>query len=829
MVFTDEYTWQFLPHYVIRSTGFPFQWLESLSFPETTVLIERVLEAEHALQEWEARLGRLWEADTELAWPRKVKQQLRKWIVRREGGICQRLPLLPESLRSVAEEWAAGWDARVTAYYASLEAHNQAFERELPTKRAQLRRLVADPRYQEAIFLSSPDMYHHHIHKYLDQQDGSRRTSELKRVEKRFFKYLQRLCGKNETSSFFGPLNYGRIDPARKHFLDERRSAGPLIQYRQVFLAFWMVKALAEAIRRDERLQDELPVSLHPMVEIRDGGSLYLHSGDRVFAVGQSLARILQALDGSQSLPQFLASLPAEEQPRAERLLQALLQAGIVRRGFVVPSTVARPMEHVVAQLHRLPDSPARQEWEQRLAMWNHWCEEMTAADLPTRIRLLEQGEARFTEQTGEPAQRGSGNLYADRYIFYEEARGHVEQFVMGRAFYEKMRRDLRGALELSAFQGHHEWKHLQKLGHELFRELSPAGHPVPFFRFLNALRERYPAFPDIPPLPEQEEIRSLIAGKVEQGEIHRVSLSSQELPIIEQKTACYSLPDLFFASTSIEAMQRGEFQIVLGKLHHHLLVPNWMTCFYGDKAGLAADLRSYLEHVPAFQQLVCPEVIRRNKGFYDFPGRMVEFSERSLKSREEVVPLYDIQVVEQADGTLGLERISSGEPMIFYISLADQVRYLPFALFALPALSQVSFSLGTHTPRIEIDGAVYQRERWEVPSNEWMGLLNGDELENFTSLHRLKQTYELPDLVYVRGSSERKPYVLDFRNFFCLELLHSIMEKNDSLLIEEMLPAPDQLWLKNSQGRYSCEFRMNVFKIRNHAERETDNDHRSH
>ena len=791
MEFDQEqaYEWRFLRHFVIRSTGFPFEWMEQLSFPETTACILHTVEMEKQLQEWASSLPMLWLSSPLSPDLRKIKQQIERRVARHGFPLLQGLNLSLLSLPCDLGQWASEWDRRSEAYRAAYEQTRTVFGDELRAKRAQLRRIVADARYQHAIFLSSPDMYYHHMQKYLADFDLTRRTSEVKRMEKHFFKYLQRLCGKNETASFFGPLNYGQIDETNDSFLHVCSSKDRYIRHREVFLTFWAVKALAETMQEHPSLRDQLADQLHPMVEARADGTFYLHSHNQALAVRE----------GRLSTQESTARLR---------------QKGVLRRAFHVPSTVAHPLHALTEQLRALPPSSMRQQWENYLEGWSRWCEEMAQAEFPERIRLLQEGEAAFTAQTGQAARRGGGSMYADRFIFYEETLGHIEQFVMGSAFHDKIRRDLRGALELGAIQGRHEWEYAQRCGQVIFASISPDQQPVPFFHFLQAVREKYPNWPEIPPAPQQAVIERLIADKAARGEEKRVCLSVQELPIADCANARYSLPDLFFAASSLQALERGEFQIVLGKLHHHLLVPNWMTCFYPDVELLRSDLRRYLQDIPAFKRLACPGLRRRNKGFYDFPGQVIEFSEYTLKSAGETIPLYDLQVVRRPGGRLELERKSTHEPVTLYISLADQVRYLPFAMFALPGLAQMAFSLGRHTPRIEIEGVVYQRERWAFASSEWHELLTGDDLETFSRAQRLKQAYALPDWVYIRGSSERKPYLVDLRNFFCVELVCSILKKNEHLLIEEMLPTPQQLWLHSPVGRHSCEFRMNVFKI---------------
>ena len=806
--FNHTHVWGFLSHFIIRSTGFPFQLLEELTFHKTRVALQQLIRAEQQVGKLEESFLTLWEEDTYTIEIRKAQQRLWKKIIKRNRDLQLHAMDFPQPLMARLHQWAEEWDQCLQTYQDQKDVGLHIFTYELLLKRNQLHHIVSMPAYQEAVFLSSPDMYHHHVQSYLAHPVDIVRTSDKKRIERRLFNYLQRFCGKNETSSFFGPLNYGQIDNTSEMFLDAQLQPHTLIQRREVFLSFWAVKALGEAIKKDERLYKDLPLKFHAMTEMIDDGILYLHTHQRRIP----LSSWLQTIDGTKSSADLLALLPSGEHHDLQQL-EILIRSGIIQRELHIPSTIAHPLSYLLTQLQQLPPSLARQQWEDVCTYWQQWCRDMANADLSRRIVLLQQGELLFTEQTKESARRGQGNLYADRYIFYEETKGHVDYFIFGKPFHETLRKQLRGALELSAMQGYYEWKHYQALSYQIFLDLSPDRHPIPFFSFIAEAHKRYPRTPAPSKMREQLNIEQLIQSRMENKQTRYVSLHSPELSIKEYEGELYSLPDIFLAASSIGELEHGTYQVILGKLHHHLLLPSWLTQFYSSTEQLQDDVTTHLTASTSFQHLVCPEIMRRNKGFYHFPGKVIAFSEHPLKEEHNVIPLYDIEVFEDTQGILHLQRRTTHEPLTLYISLADQIRYLPFATFALPALTQMTFSMGEHTPRIEIDGVVYQRERWEFSSTQCKAAFSQQSFETFINIKKLQEQYQLPDWVYIRGSAERKPILLDLQNFFCLELLQSMLEKNDYILFEEMLPAPEQLWLQDDQGKYSCELRMNLFK----------------
>lgn len=60
-----------------------------------------------------------------------------------------------------------------------------------------------------------------------------------------------------------------------------------------------------------------------------------------------------------------------------------------------------------------------------------------------------------------------------------------------------------------------------------------------------------------------------------------------------------------------------------------------------------------------------------------------------------------------------------------------------------------------------------------------------------------------------MRSSKERKPYLIDTASPFAVDLLSHLARDAERLSVEEMYPAPEQLWLKDARGRYTCELRM--------------------
>ena len=78
------------------------------------------------------------------------------------------------------------------------------------------------------------------LRRYLETWSQNRR-SETRRIEQQLVSYLQRFCAKNDTASFFGPINYGDCLPASGGA--ELTPGRDHLRHREAFMASWAVRA----------------------------------------------------------------------------------------------------------------------------------------------------------------------------------------------------------------------------------------------------------------------------------------------------------------------------------------------------------------------------------------------------------------------------------------------------------------------------------------------------------------------------------------------------------------------------------------------------------
>ena len=121
------------------------------------------------------------------------------------------------------------------------------------------------------------------------------RKKSARARERHLLLYLQRICGKNDTLSEFGPQGWGRID-STSHALALDPQAG--IARRETFLERWAAHGAAAAINADPQAGVELAPRLHPDGRIEQDHFIHTPTGEIVPLDPETLA-LLARCDGT--------------------------------------------------------------------------------------------------------------------------------------------------------------------------------------------------------------------------------------------------------------------------------------------------------------------------------------------------------------------------------------------------------------------------------------------------------------------------------------------------------------------------------------------------
>jgi len=769
--------WRVSPWFLVRMTGFPMELIGGLRLPETASRVQAILSASGSREDTVKALAQV---------------------------------------RSV-------------------------FDRELADAVAVLRRLASLPNFREAVFLSNPANF-----SYIDRWITGAVTSPSKDRQGVLScsMYLQRFCMKNDTASFFGPSFWGVIAPYAEAFLDFSFDPTPKFR-RAVFFTHWATNEIARWASKLPGAGSIIRPRPVPTMSLSNGRArgIKLASDKWEFvdvpcALPQGAEDVLTYANGEYSVAELCQLFQAvgELLPGGlEPLLDALVEANLIHASLEVPAGIFQPMEYIEKELRRASLREAHLIVTELLKLRDAF----QAEDLEGRERVLALMNDLFRETTGKEATRGAGKFHADRSIIYEDATRNFSRFVIGR-------RLLNDILQLPAILDL-LWKPTETdetLTHEAvvgwFRRRFPSQQRIPFLdytrAFLEDRGELEPSFRKI--AATAQDVARQIFRRLVPSEDILCEVVEHDLCDIERFTkdlggrgssGVMANPDILVAAKSYEALQAGNYQIILGELHadRELLSHSPVACF------LSQDGQELLRHFVSrhYATAVWPDEIvadvvrmhvRKTHAQLLLDGPDVETDGLSPKPRRQVLALKDLDVVLAA-GLLRLysplldrfirltvARVPSG-------SLGRASPLKPFAFptrdGVLPLPHDISYS-----PRVVVGRIVLLRRMWRVLYDERYDPLarghSGWQLDLFVEVHRLKRDLRLPDRVFAKIEGERKPVFVDFSSYFLVHAFCKLWSQHQgAVTLTEVYPDIDDSWLTDEEGRYGCELRMGLYR----------------
>jgi hypothetical protein len=784
-------SWLLHEHAILRSTGFPFALLELLEFPRTADIVEQIITAEERMTDAVGAVVTAARAVPRSELPPSVAKAVRKALTRR-GPVRADLQV-PDSLAAPLREYAEALNhhQRLLA-----EARQEAERESAECHRALVRLTDIDQRLLEALWASSPGMYESGLRQLraTAATPGSGRARTLRR---QLAGYLQRLCAKNETTSFFGPIEYADYaEPAVG-----RPRTGP-VRDRRPRIASWAVVSLADQVSADDTVRALLPVRRAPSVTLRDGR---VSAAGRQVAVPPPHARLLGRLDEAPDCHQLARELGA---PLTD-VLGAVDE--LRRRRLVVPAL--RPPATEIDALgwlcSALAGLPVPDDLRLLLGRLRAIESELAQAPFDRKRTLLTEAEQRITAATGVPARRGGGEWYADRLVIREECVGPMTPLHLGHRVQEQLRADLAPALDLLA--GEAVARHRALTAALLDRV--PAlrtGRSMPLLELLALDLDGLTVEPE--PTPSRQWIEAQLAegaaGREKDG-ASRVFLDPAQLPRPDLTAEpLFGSPDVMFCTSDPAELLAGTAPLVLAESHDSMILWGWALQLHPDADAVRTAGAELLRAAVGEHRLGSMIGTRRTKIVpFRFPGPAVDAG----GAEPDAITIAQVSV-RLVDGRLACVA-GDGVPFLLHNGgLSSPVHNALSPPRLVPVPLRAPGDPG-HTPRITLGRTVLQRERWTLPPAELfpMGPAGPDEAELLAHAARAARRLGLPRRLFLVVPGERKPVMLDLRSPALLDLGRHLSGERPAVTVSELLPGPDRLWLDGPDGRHCSELRITV------------------
>ena len=821
--------WALWRSMVLRGAGFPAEQILELASASGTAAADQLLSAEDEVR-WaqQAALEALTK-DLQKA-PVEKRTLLEKALKRlRKGKTLEGFEAESES-RFAIEIWLGACRRRDEARREFQETYEAS---SLEVSRA-VRRVAESKLFREAITWQNRDALHGSVDALLrTAPDATSGLSIQLRRERLITSYLQRYCTKNDTIGYFGPVGWARF--VEGEAITARPGPG-LLSTRHVYFEGWCLDALAAAMAKDKELKQWVAPRRQPLVHL-DGNMLRLPFEEPT-KLPPVFTAVLGACDGERTAKgialQLIGSPSSGVKSEAEvyRVLDTMQQRGVILWALEVPWTLQLPQEsHIEDNLRRLLERIGDEGLRRRMLSMLEELESArdlvaaAAGDVEELDRAFGHLDETFTRLTGADSKRMAGKTYAGRTLIFEDCRRDLEV-----EFGPEVLNAVAEPLPLLLTSARWLTAEVAALYRDAFKniyeELAAAGgsrvveavsfwmhaQPLLFDDNLRLVDTLVPEFQR-----RWAEVLSLPAGqrRIEYGsaQLRRRVLAAFDAPRAGWYYARYHSPDVMIVATSVEAIRRGEFQLVLGELHVGVNTTG-SFCFLSQHPSPEESFRNLDRDVPETRLVpVTSKAMATSRSFQVFFSpkdfRLEYTPDPSSVPRARALPIGAL-VVEEAEGGLLLRTRDGAMQFDLMDAFAD----------VLSGLGTNSFQLlraEKHTPRVTIDRMVICRETWRFAPDEMQFANEKERASRFLAARRWARAHDMPRFVYVKTPVEIKPFYMDFDSPMLVDMFAKIVRQTVEngtaglmVSVTEMIPRLDQTWLPDAEGqRYTSELRI--------------------
>lgn len=641
------------------------------------------------------------------------------------------------------------------------------------------------------------------------------RAKKARARERHLLLYLQRVCAKNDTLSAFGPAGWGRTERGISCL---RVAPDPDIAQRECFLERWVAQGAAAALNADSQIRIELSPRLHPSVRL-DGNQLVFTETGETRMLDPKTVEILDRCDGQT---------PAWLLGTERKLLEELAHQNGIRWELEVLALEPHAFDVLISDVSRWRETSHRARWLDLLQPISVLPERFAkTADTAARIKIVEEVDARL-HQLGVARKAGGRFLYSAANPIGEECFRECH-FSIGEDLINEVARDAAPWIDLwrdcYAFIASRVAAGLR----DLLAKAPLQGGALPLPAFVQHCERLNmpltgPALVGLAHIAFQEVKMAFRERMRERADAAECELTAEDCQLVRQnfqfqKFDEYTYPsaDLQIAATSVEAMERGEYQWILAELHppvallHHGF---YWSC--PDKRALSEALSATVFGRPSFHfgfyaaDFTATTTVRI---FDALPPLNYFVAPQRANSRWQVIPPSETEVyVDERNGDVVLRKRGSHQYLgSFARNWIIPLGFHPFQFGMLP-----------HVPRLRCGKVIVQRRAWVVTQEELpKGDYTGVSRDLVLWVERLRAQRDLPRYVYIRptelalrrsGAEARdkdtKPVFVDLESYLFLEIFHRWLTKSGDLEVTEMLPDPDHLLWKERDGRRTFELR---------------------
>ena len=321
------------------------------------------------------------------------------------------------------------------------------------------------------------------------------------------------------------------------------------------------------------------------------------------------------------------------------------------------------------------------------------------------------------------------------------------------------------------------------------------------------------------------QEVKAAFGKRLQpQADVSEYALTPEDCHVVRNnfdypKFDEYTFPsaDLQLSATSTEAVARGDYQWILAELHppiamlHHCMFWNCP-----NKKAFGRELAATTDGRPNFHFgfFAADFTSHTTVRLFDAMPQLSNFvaPQRANPRWKKVSPADAEVYVDQKSGDVAVRRIDTREHLgSFARAWVIPLGFHPFQVGLTP-----------HTPRLRCGKVIVQRQSWTVKAGDLIpGNYTGVSSHLVLAIEKLRAEKNLPRFVYIRPTEQAlrrsgaegrdkdtKPVFVDLESYLFLEIFHRWLMKAGEIEVTEMLPDPEHLFWRESDGRRSFELR---------------------
>lgn len=706
----------------------------------------------------------------------------------------------------------------------------EIFEEELFKKRLQLKEIAANPKFQEAVLHQNQnslqnDAYQAILNFAQQKIDRETRNYDDRRKELLAYRYLQRFCTKNETVSFFGPFYIGEFNHSKKNIL-YKSPVGNKIKNRKVYTSTWLLEAILEKVIHDDEIFRMLKPLRVPAIQLMGTEVINLITGNKTKLDKLGL-QILKLIERGYNVGELARKIKKDglSEKNVYEQIRWLIEKKILLSGLEYHSKIDEPAEYVIDKLSWIP-AAEENEWYIKLKKLLQLKSKFEKADLVGRSAIINELKNLFSELAGYSFPK---DVTKEKGFFSEKCELNLEELKLGKNIYHNLQNSLSLILNLAIYNGAklnqlkssllNEWlkknfkRRMVNIKDVIYKIAQEKG--IPPFKWGDADISKM-AFDSLP-----SEFLSIINSNKEK---RAVKFNQEDL---ERKLAKYldnlvdaagGCCDIMICAPDKSSINEGNYQTLFCESHtmrKPLSIYKWSIEITSRGKIFAKEIEKIHKIIKRRSLLgefliSARDILDRS---YDFPSLLdIEAEVYSLRKRQKI-SISDLKL-RWDNNSVSL--VGQDNKSVLLLSPIPSIGSL-FALLPPRVFNTRLGNIKTHFPRAQINNFIFQREQWIFLKDDLFfsrDSYNKQGIELWLELESWRRKEGMPRQFFLKIAYAEKPVFIDFENYFSVEVFKNLAKKSyERLYITEMLPGPENLWFKDGEGRYTCEFRLIVYK----------------